>query len=379
MKRQLRLKYLIKAAQDTSKDYELYLEAKTVAENNLSLDIPGIEELAELKDRAKQIISKSSSVPNPETISQEEFQNLRGIMSKPDEVRHLLNKGGSFDPLDVYFKKFSSNNLDFESSKFLFKKYLEYKSNFIRIASRKNYDSFDQSIFDKMMKDDAFLKQSGIIDHFEKRSLMKKSLNKEAGIWSAIKSSLKYLPIIDFFWNGYILFEDITNINTAINFINQKFSHLSQGEESLWMPGNIENLIEKYKDDPEKLLEVSYLNNTAQYLFKEGLDAILRAVMIVADFFLSYGVLKGIRIALAEIAGSLIGLGLISDIMLEWVDFDMDIPDKFAYAYHHNNGKIISITSDKLSALKSAGIDRQTSLPTNIDKKSDSEEMVTVF
>ncbi len=65
MKRQLRLKYLIKAAQDTSKDYELYLEAKTVAENNLSLDIPGIEELAELKDRAKQIISKSSSVPNP--------------------------------------------------------------------------------------------------------------------------------------------------------------------------------------------------------------------------------------------------------------------------------------------------------------------------
>ncbi len=379
MKRQLKLKSLIKAAQDTSKDYELYLEAKTVAENNLSLDIPGIEELAELKDRAKQIISKSSSVPNSETISQEEFQNLRGIMSNPDEVRQLLNKGGSFDPLDVYFKKFSSNNLDFESSKFLFKKYLEYKSNFVRIASRKNYDSFDQSIFDKMMKDDAFLKQSGIIDHFEKRSLIKKSLNKEAGIWSAIKSSLKYLPIIDFFWNGYILFEDITNINTAINFINQKFSHLSQGEESLWMPGNIENLIEKYKDDPEKLLEVSYLNNTAQYLFKEGLDAILRAVMIVADFFLSYGVLKGIRIALAEIAGSLIGLGLISDIMLEWVDFDMDIPDKFAYAYHHNNGKIISITSDKLSALKSAGIDRQTSLPTNIDKKSDSEEMVTVF
>ena len=51
MKRQLRLKYLIKAAQDTSKDYELYLEAKTVAENNLSLDIPGIEELAELKEK----------------------------------------------------------------------------------------------------------------------------------------------------------------------------------------------------------------------------------------------------------------------------------------------------------------------------------------
>ena len=377
MKRILKLQNLIKKAKsiDIEKDIQNFEKAKSVAENKIALPVPGVEELKEMEAMAKKILS-NDTIANPSgKLTKEQYSNLKDFLKNPDDLKRMIKGGGQKEIVYSYFKKTSGSKIELEFSNFMFDKSLEYNA---KRLNGNNLLALEKENFNRMLKDTDFLKSSGIIQYFEKASILKRAnvatevvSASPISLWSKIKSFGEHIPLLAGFYEAYLFLESFKNASRTIDFIKSEFSDISNSDY-IWMPNVIEELIEENKFNSEKFLRVSLLNNTSKYLFEEGLETVFRALTTVLNFFF-YFEINVFKILMT------IDVGVFANAALQHYGIDLGISETFSIFYINNNEKIIDIANSYIKGV-SDGANKEEKLdaPSENKEKIDLEQ-VTVF
>ncbi len=357
MKRILKLQSLIKRANsaEDEKDFQNFEKAKYVAENKVIVPIPGIEELKEMEAMAKKILS-NDTITNPSgDLTLEEYQNIKKFLEEPETLSKIIKGGSQKEVVNLYFRKTAKSKIELEFSKFMFEKSIEYNSKYL---GGDDFLALKKENFDKMLKDEYFLKSAGIVQYLEKISILKRADSTanavpavETGIWSKIKSFGKHLPLIAAIYEGYVFLQSLGNSKKAIDFIKSEYSDISN-KEDLWKPEVIAELIEESKFNSEKFLKVALLNNSSKYLFEERVETIFRAITTILNFFIFFKILNVImRILVA--ADLFLGLGALTNLVLSSQGINLGISEMFSGGYINNNKRIIEIANIQIEDYKS--------------------------
>lgn len=115
-------------------------------------------------------------------------------------------------------------------------------------------------------------------------SQRQKEISKRAGFMSSMFSfGGKLLPVIGVIWAGYDAYHNWVASEAAASAIKNHFVEFGSGDD-LFHPDYIANLIQKNRDNPEKMLSIAKLNKIAKFYKIENLGKWFSGAMSLLSF-----------------------------------------------------------------------------------------------
>lgn len=327
MKRTSNLSRLLKLSQqDNTEAWQAVLEEVNNPNLPSGLDLEGIHESAESAKNLETKINQSKKSAG--TFSAEDVKDLERMVKDPEVLKIVSQYSGDEASQAEDQAKAASQIIDTlfikEASKYFSKKesaailrdinlYQSLNSMPTKIASNKvDLESAlfqKQFYFKKMCSDLNYLSGSEI----RKISIEKESANlqKEAislgGVWDGIKevgqgigkavtkgisstfsSIFKFLPFIGLVLAIYEGYESFKKAQSSENMIKSHFSDLADGDlDQLLNPTFIGSLIDKFSNDPERLLKIVQLNRVSRYYKQEFLNVWYSVAWAISDLIIS--------------------------------------------------------------------------------------------
>lgn len=110
-------------------------------------------------------------------------------------------------------------------------------------------------------------------------SSRQKDISKRAGFFGSMFSiGGRLLPVIGLIWSGYYAYHDWLASEAAAATIRSHFGEFGSGDD-LFHPDYISGLIQKNKEDPEKMLSLAKLNKVAKFYKVENIGKWLNGAM----------------------------------------------------------------------------------------------------
>lgn len=198
-------------------------------------------------------------------------------------------------------------------------------------------------------------------------------ISKRAGvfgsIWSAVKGTVgaifHYFPLIGVVWALYEAKEDFSEVQESAEAIKNNFSELGETEK-LFNAEYIKELIDKHRDDPDKMLMVAKLNNLAEFYARNFymlwvdlawfIADLVGTIFIIGSMIVSGG-FTGIAAGLIARVGSAIGLGSgITGISIGWFN-------TFLSNFESNRVSIVTIAEERIRSISNNSNNTQSNDP----------------
>jgi len=428
--RNLRLKTLLKAAQaaeiDTWKAIQDEVMNGTLPAEILSL----VSEVKELQADAEKLNSGLKEAKSfAEGLPPEDRADLKSILTDPEVARVAKEQGGgkitasSF--IDAILVKQASKYFGRKDASEIIREINIYKNlngiN-IKIASIGELERSlleKEAAFKQMVMDERFLMQSSLLKISQKYSgeFLKEgasawesvknigtkgveSIGKGLGIagkgvgavakgtWSVIKTVFHYFPIIGVVWAAYDFFESSKNKEKAFDAAKKLFSEFGN-EDVIFDSEYISKLISNFKNDAEKMLKITQLNELAKFYTENFLKVIYSVAWFISDLIATIGIIAGIvgTVATGGVLGVIIsvvaGLGTILGIGSAIGAVSTHFFDAGLGEYLTNAKEILATCNQKISELGKSGAgsaapsESPSTIPT--DKEMSDEEAMAAF
>lgn len=433
----LRLKELLKLAQnaeiDTWKAIQDEVMNGTLPAEVMSL----VSEVKELQADAEKLNSGLKEAKSfAEGLPPEEKTDLKSVLTDPDVAKAAKEQGGG----KITASSFIDAILVKQASKYFGKKdaseiireiniYKNLNGINIKIASIGELERSlleKEAAFKQMVMDERFLMQSSLLKISQKHSgeLLKegasawesvKNIGSEVlnigskgvetagkglgiagkgigavakGTWSVIKTVFHYFPIIGVVWAAYDFLESSKNKEKAFDAAKKLFSEFGN-EEVIFDSEYISKLISNFKNDAEKMLKVTQLNELAKFYRENFLKVIYSVAWFISDLIATIGIIAGIvgTVATGGVLGVIIsvvaGLGTLLGIGSAIGAVSTHFFDVGVGEYLTNAKEILATCNQKISELSKSGAGSATpseapsTIPT--DKEMSDEEAMAAF